>query len=161
MVNSICMDGIRSGASDIHIEANTTSARIPVSNRWRPPDGQDLRPHRFPAVSFRIKIMANLNILERRLPQDGRITVSVGNENVDLRVSIVPVAGASPLSFVSSEKCRAPDHRGSRVFPRQPASSENSSAFRTVSYWLPAPPEAERPRPSTHFFPRSYPIPSR
>ena len=97
MVNSICMDGIRSGASDIHIEANTTSARI----RYRI-DGvlrtvRTFDPARFPAVSSRIKIMANLNILERRLPQDGRITVSVGNENVDLRVSIVPVAGGESI----------------------------------------------------------------
>lgn len=97
MVNSICIDGIRSGASDIHIEANPVSARV----RYRI-DGvlrtvRDIDPSRFPAVSSRIKIMANLNILERRQPQDGRITVSVGNENVDLRVSIVPVAGGESI----------------------------------------------------------------
>lgn len=97
MVNSICIDGIRAGASDIHIEANPTSARV----RYRV-DGllktvREIDPARFPAVSSRVKIMANLNILERRQPQDGRITVTVGNENVDFRVSIVPVAGGESI----------------------------------------------------------------
>jgi general secretion pathway protein E/type IV pilus assembly protein PilB len=46
----------------------------------------------FAAIASRVKIMANLNIMERRLPQDGRITVSVGGESVDMRVSIVPIA---------------------------------------------------------------------
>lgn len=97
LVNSICIEGIRSGASDIHIEAGPLSARV----RYRL-DGvlrtiRTIESNRFPAVSSRIKIMANLNILERRQPQDGRITVSVGNENVDLRVSVVPVTGGESI----------------------------------------------------------------
>lgn len=96
-VNSICIDGIRSGASDIHIEAGTDSVRV----RYRL-DGalrtvKTVEPSRFAAISSRIKIMANLNILERRQPQDGRISVSVGVERVDLRVSIVPVAGGESI----------------------------------------------------------------
>lgn len=97
MVNSICIEGIRSGSSDIHIEASPESARV----RYRI-DGQlrtvrTLDLERFPAISSRIKIMANLNILERRQPQDGRITVSVGNEHIDLRVSIIPVTGGESI----------------------------------------------------------------
>ena len=97
LVNSICSDGIRSGASDIHIEATDGAARV----RYRI-DGalrtvRAVEAARFPAVSSRVKIMANLNILERRLPQDGRITVTVGEDRVDLRVSIVPVAGGESV----------------------------------------------------------------
>ncbi len=97
LVNSVCIDGIRSGASDIHIEASPSGCRV----RYRI-DGnlrtiRSLDQGRFPAISSRIKIMANLNILERRKPQDGRITVSVGNEHVDFRVSIVPVTGGESI----------------------------------------------------------------
>jgi len=46
----------------------------------------------FPAISSRIKIMSNLNIMERRLPQDGRTSVHLGGDTQDIRVSIVPTA---------------------------------------------------------------------
>jgi type II secretory ATPase GspE/PulE/Tfp pilus assembly ATPase PilB-like protein len=97
LVNSICIDAIRSGASDIHIEAGQTAAKV----RYRM-DGvlrtvRTIENSRFPAVASRVKIMANLNILERRQPQDGRITVHVGKDSVDLRVSIVPVAGGESI----------------------------------------------------------------
>jgi general secretion pathway protein E/type IV pilus assembly protein PilB len=97
LVNSICIEGIHSGASDIHIESGGENMRV----RYRI-DGalrtvRVIEGRRFPAISSRIKIMANLNILERRQPQDGRITVSVGEERVDLRVSIVPVAGGESI----------------------------------------------------------------
>lgn len=92
LVNSILMDGISGGASDIHIES--FSDFVPVRYRI---DGlltidRKLDVYLFPAVSSRIKIMANLNIMERRLPQDGRITVKIGSTTVDLRVSIVPIS---------------------------------------------------------------------
>ncbi len=108
LVNSICIEGIRSGASDIHIEAGPSSTRV----RYRL-DGvlrtiRTIEGSRFAAVSSRIKIMANLNILERRQPQDGRITVSVGNENVDLRVSIVPIARGESIVLRILGKNAAP-----------------------------------------------------
>jgi general secretion pathway protein E/type IV pilus assembly protein PilB len=97
LVNSICIDGIRSGASDIQIEAGNGPVRI----RYRI-DGslrtiRTLDHSRFQAISSRIKVMANLNILERRQPQDGRITVSAGEERIDLRISIVPVTGGESI----------------------------------------------------------------
>jgi general secretion pathway protein E/type IV pilus assembly protein PilB len=96
LVNSICIDGIRSGASDIHLES-TGELRV----RYRI-DGilrtvKKIEAGRFPAISSRIKIMSNLNILERRQPQDGRITVRLGNDQVDFRVSIMPVAGGESI----------------------------------------------------------------
>jgi type II secretory ATPase GspE/PulE/Tfp pilus assembly ATPase PilB-like protein len=92
LVNSLLMDAVRLGASDIHIEAFTDEVKV----RYRI-DGilktqATFEASRFQAIASRIKIMANLNIMERRLPQDGRITVTVGGESVDMRVSIVPIA---------------------------------------------------------------------
>lgn len=92
LVNGIILDALRQGASDIHIEALTKE----VSVRFRL-DGvlkkvRTISREFFNGISSRIKIMANLNIMERRLPQDGRISVETEGETVDLRVSIVPVS---------------------------------------------------------------------
>ena len=98
LVNSIISEAIRREASDIHIEGFTE--RMVVRYRL---DGilqtvRELERERFPAVATRIKIMANLNIMERRRPQDGRITVHLGDDRVDMRVSAIPIAGGE--SFV-------------------------------------------------------------
>lgn len=97
LVNSIVMDAIARNTSDIHIESFSQRASV----RYRidgilVPD-RDLERNMFPAVSSRIKIMANLNIMERRLPQDGRITVKMSGHDVDLRVSVVPIAGGESI----------------------------------------------------------------
>ncbi|RPJ07355.1 MAG: type II/IV secretion system protein [Spirochaetaceae bacterium] len=92
LINSIMIEAIRKNASDIHIECYSDNAIV----RYRI-DGTlrtvlTLEKDKFPAVSSRIKIMANLNIMEKRLPQDGRITVHLEKDIVDLRVSIIPIA---------------------------------------------------------------------
>jgi general secretion pathway protein E/type IV pilus assembly protein PilB len=97
LVNSICIEGIRSGASDIHLEAGFDHLRVRCRLDGVLKTVRVMESGRFPAISSRIKIMANLNILERRQPQDGRITVSVGETPVDLRVSIVPSAGGESI----------------------------------------------------------------
>ncbi len=91
-VNSTIIEGIRKRASDIHIEAFTDTVKV----RYRI-DGvlqtiNQISPAMFPAISSRIKIMSNLNIMERRLPQDGRTSVHLGEDSQDIRVSIVPTA---------------------------------------------------------------------
>jgi type IV pilus assembly protein PilB len=91
LVDSIIAEAIRTGASDIHFE--TYEKRIRVRYRI---DG-DLRemaplPFKYrAAIVSRIKIMADLDISERRLPQDGRIKVKVMGRTVDLRVSVLPM----------------------------------------------------------------------
>ena len=109
LVNSICIDAIRTGASDIHIESGITSARV----RYRI-DGilqtvRSIENERFAAISSRIKIMANMNILEKRQPQDGRITVSMNGENIDLRVSIVPITSGESIVMRILGKNNAPE----------------------------------------------------
>jgi general secretion pathway protein E/type IV pilus assembly protein PilB len=92
LVNGILIDAIRARASDIHIEAFTDEAKVRFRVDGALRVARAFPSERFPAVSTRVKIMANLNIMERRLPQDGRITVDSGGESVDMRVSIVPIA---------------------------------------------------------------------
>ena len=110
LVNSICIDAIRSKASDIHIEAGVKHAKV----RYRI-DGvlktvRTIENERFAAISSRIKIMANLNILEKRQPQDGRITVSINRHNIDFRVSIIPVTGGESIVMRILGKNNAPEN---------------------------------------------------
>jgi len=90
LVNLVLSDAIRKGASDIHLEPHEKAFRI----RFRI-DGvlfEAMSPPQtmHPAVTSRVKIMARLDIAERRLPQDGRIKVKMGVRELDLRVSTVP-----------------------------------------------------------------------
>ena len=92
IVNLIMVQAIREKASDIHIEPFQNSLKL----RYRV-DG-DLAPAESPpkalqlAITSRIKILAGLNIAERRVPQDGRFRVKVMGKEVDLRVSILPTS---------------------------------------------------------------------
>ena len=91
LVDSIIVDAIRRGASDIHIEPYERAVRV----RYRI-DGSLIEMSPIPfrlkaAVVSRLKIMSDLDISERRVPQDGRIKVRASGKTVDLRVSILPV----------------------------------------------------------------------
>ncbi len=91
-VNQILLQAYRDHATDIHIEPFEDELKI----RYRidgilydatiPPSIKHFQS----AIVSRVKIMSNMNIAERRLPQDGRIKVKVGEEELDLRVSILP-----------------------------------------------------------------------
>jgi type IV pilus assembly protein PilB len=89
-VNYLISNAVREGASDIHIEPKEKYMRT----RYRI-DGvlfeikqSPLKMH--PAIVSRIKIMSDLDISERRLPQDGKIKVSIGGRAIDLRISTLP-----------------------------------------------------------------------
>ncbi len=92
MVNLIMAGAVKSRASDIHIEAYQKEIRI----RYRI-DGvlheQPAPPKKFHnAICARIKIMSNLNIAEKRVPQDGRLKLKIENKETDMRVSVLPCA---------------------------------------------------------------------
>ncbi len=97
IVNAIISEAIRYGASDIHIEAKTKYSVI----RYRI-DGMLHAKIKIPsdlhaAVISRIKILARMDIAERRRPQDGRITVKAGTRIVDLRVSSLPTINGEKI----------------------------------------------------------------
>ena len=93
LVNEILVEAIESRASDVHIESQAAGIKV----RYRI-DGmlhaQPVPPeiNRFQAaIISRLKIMARLNIAEKRLPQDGRIKLRVSGREVDVRVSVIPM----------------------------------------------------------------------
>jgi general secretion pathway protein E len=90
MVNLLFAQAVRDGASDIHIEPYEREVKV----RYRI-DGilhEALRPPKrlHSAIVSRLKILGELNIAERRLPQDGRIKLNIAGRSVDVRLSIVP-----------------------------------------------------------------------
>lgn len=108
LVNEILVEAASERASDIHIEPEEGSLRI----RYRI-DGilqiQVLPPeiNRFQAaIISRIKIMARLNIAEKRLPQDGRIKMRVHNKEIDVRVSIIPMIHGEGIVMRLLDKTR-------------------------------------------------------
>jgi len=90
LLNLVLLQAIRDRASDIHFEPFENEFKM----RYRI-DGvlYEMVPppkHLGPAITSRIKVMANLDIAERRLPQDGRIELQVGGNPVDLRIAVLP-----------------------------------------------------------------------
>ncbi len=92
MVNMILVEALRTGASDIHIEPMEKRLRlryrIDGALVERPSPPKNLQA----AVISRIKIMSDLDIAERRIPQDGRFNIKALGKEVDLRVSIIPAS---------------------------------------------------------------------
>jgi type IV pilus assembly protein PilB len=118
-VNYLIFDAVKQGASDIHIEPKEKGLKI----RYRI-DGILFEamnpPHTMhAAITSRLKIMANLDIAERRLPQDGRIRAVVNGRKIDLRMSTLPTA--------NGEKCvmRILDNRSINVALDDLGFSEN------------------------------------
>ncbi len=91
LVNQMLCDAIKKGASDIHIEPYEKSLRIRFRIDGVLYDTMNPPLHFKNTITSRIKIMSKLDIAERRLPQDGRINVTMENgKRVDLRVSVLP-----------------------------------------------------------------------
>lgn len=90
MVNLILAEGVRLGASDIHLEPfeQEIHLRYRVDGVLYPRNAPPLSL--YPAVVSRLKLMAGMDITEKRLPQDGRIRVRLGDRDLDLRVAVAP-----------------------------------------------------------------------
>jgi len=92
MINSILKQAIHAEASDIHLEAfeRKSVVRFRVDGNLR--DIVDMRRDLHAALVSRIKIMASLDIAEKRMPQDGRISLRIGGKAIDIRVSTLPTS---------------------------------------------------------------------
>ena len=100
-VNEVLLEAVQSGATDIHIEPFEDELRV----RYRidgvlhqVPTPPTIRGFHSAIVS-RVKIMANMNIAEKRLPQDGKILASLGESQFDLRVSILPTPHGETINI--------------------------------------------------------------
>jgi general secretion pathway protein E len=108
LVNALLFQAVRDGASDVHVEPHDRRLTI----RYRI-DGvlHDVLspPARFhPVITSRLKIMARLDIAERRLPQDGRIQLRAAGRDVDVRVSFVPTAFGERVVLRLLDQAAAP-----------------------------------------------------
>jgi type IV pilus assembly protein PilB len=90
LVNLMLVQAVRQGASDIHVEPQERQLRIRYRIDGTLYNVMTAPKHVQAATTSRIKIMANMNIAERRAPQDGRIELRVDNREIDLRVSSIP-----------------------------------------------------------------------
>jgi type II secretory ATPase GspE/PulE/Tfp pilus assembly ATPase PilB-like protein len=92
LVNQVLLEAWKKRATDIHIEPyrQKLQLRYRVDGMLYPAEVPEQIRKFLPAIISRIKIMSNLNIVERRLPQDGRASVKVGLQKMDLRISILP-----------------------------------------------------------------------
>ncbi len=107
VVNRIITQGVRVRASDIHIEAQPQGIRV----RFRV-DGALSEAIMLPAkmggaISSRIKVMAELNIVERRRPQDGQFSVTVDNRPIDIRTSVVATVHGEKIVLRLLDKQRS------------------------------------------------------
>ena len=91
-VNYLLSNAVHEGASDIHIEPKEKYTKIRMRIDGVLFDSMQSPAKMHPAVVSRIKIMANLDISERRIPQDGKISVIMGGRGIDLRISILPTS---------------------------------------------------------------------
>ncbi|MDR0871045.1 MAG: GspE/PulE family protein [Planctomycetaceae bacterium] len=103
LLNMVFLLGIRDHASDLHFEPFEEEFKIRIKADGTLYEMVPPPRHLASAITTRIKVMANLDIAERRLPQDGRIRLTVGGHAIDLRVSVLPTL------FGESVVCRILD----------------------------------------------------
>ena len=114
MVNSTLYDAMKIGASDIHLETNGTGLALKyridgVLDTVGAIQGAEMAEQ----IISRIKVMAELDIAERRIPQDGRFKVHIQNREVDLRVSIMPsVYGEDAVLRILDRKALTEQSKG-------------------------------------------------
>jgi len=90
LVNYVIFNAVKEGASDIHVEPAERCLRLRYRVDGRLHKALEVPRHLLGAVTSRIKIMAGMDISERRLPQDGRVNVLLEGRKIDLRVSTFP-----------------------------------------------------------------------
>jgi len=104
MINSLLKQASRDGASDIHLEAFEYQSVVRFRIDGNLKDIVEMKRGLHAALVSRIKIMASLDIAEKRLPQDGRISLRVGGKSIDIRVSTLPTANGERVVLRILEK---------------------------------------------------------
>lgn len=148
LVNLLLLEAVNGRASDVHLEPRRTHMEV----RYRI-DGELRRVRNIPrqlmaACISRIKVMADMDIAERRIPQDGRITIKVEGRQVDLRVSTLPIQYGERVVMRVLDRdrnIRRLENWGSRHATWRP--SAGCSSNRTASFWSPVLPAPARPPP--------------
>ncbi len=93
LINAIVAQAVQQGASDIHMEPGEQGMVVRLRRDGVMEEAVRLQPELAPMVVSRVKVMARLDIAEKRLPQDGRISLQLGARQLDVRVSTLPARG--------------------------------------------------------------------
>jgi general secretion pathway protein E len=93
LINALFAQAVQQGASDIHLEPTETGMSVRIRRDGVMEEQLNLPPEVAPMLVSRVKVMARLDIAEKRLPQDGRISLTLGNRGLDVRVSTLPARG--------------------------------------------------------------------
>ena len=142
LVNAMIAQAVEKRASDIHIEPFEKEFRIRyridgvLFNQEQPP--RELKA----AIISRVKLMAKLNIAERRLPQDGRIKIKMLGREVDLRVSTLPTLYGESVVMRLLDRSRGRFLRPAAPRLRRPHAARawsTSRRCRTAFFWSPGP----------------------
>lgn len=110
IVNKILAEAVRSGASDIHMEPYEKDVRIRTRVDGKLGELETPPAHLFTQIISRLKILAKMDIAEKRIPQDGGITMRDGDSRVDLRVSTVPTCYGEKMCLRVLAKDAIPDN---------------------------------------------------
>lgn len=94
LINALLMEALRENASDLHFETFEKKLVVRFRVDGLLQEAVTLQPSLAPLLISRIKVMARLDIAEKRLPQDGRISLRIGGREVDVRVSTMPAGNA-------------------------------------------------------------------
>ena len=163
LVNALLSDAVKRGASDLHFEPAHEFLRI----RYRI-DGvlrqiRSLHRDHWAAIAVRLKVMASMNIAERRAPQDGRISMSVSGREIDFRVSSLPAIDGENIvlrvldrhkGIVAPRPARAARRRARHAAPHDGPARGNHSRDRADREWQDHHPvldaqSSRQPSPST------------
>ena len=93
LINALVAQAVQQGASDIHLEPNDEGMVVRLRRDGIMEEALRLPPEIAPMLVSRVKVMARLDIAEKRLPQDGRISLTLGARGLDVRVSTLPARG--------------------------------------------------------------------
>jgi type IV pilus assembly protein PilB len=134
VVRLMITQGLRDRASDIHIEPQAEQVRVRYRVDGALHDVLDLPGSMGPAIISRVKIMAGMNIVERRRPQDGQISMEVEGREVDIRVATTSVVGGEKVVMRLLDKSRPIFHLGELGMPADMA--ERYSALLRAPYGM-------------------------
>lgn len=97
LLSSLLLQGVRTTASDLHIQPGAHGAEVRFRVDGLLVSSRELSTDDAEAVVARVKVLAGLDVTERRVPQDGRSAVTVGGKDIDLRISTIPTAHGERL----------------------------------------------------------------
>ncbi len=132
LVDSILLRAVKRGASDVHFDPGTGDMHVHLRVDGQLADAVAVPGSLAPGVVARLKVMASLDIAERRLPQDGRATLSVDGRELDVRVVTLPVVAGEAAVVRVLDPSAAPRNLGD-LGVREPELSRLRSALGRTS----------------------------